>query len=387
MKRRYGHHPKDFAIGETEKYYTDMDAKGWHLVKRGITLSRFEKAEPRHMRYRVEVVTPELLEDGHLPDAQIAVYEDCGWEYVASRGFLHIFRAPEGSDAPEFYLEPEQQAATLKGLRKKYRSSLVAPFFILTMHLFMAALVEGLFNGRWAAQLYRAWIEDSALVIGLSLFLLWAVFHDLWGLHHLNRLYRKMKKGIAIDHSPKNRNTILIPRIVTIFLAVGILICVGYDYINDEKYLMQDTAQGPYLLLSDLGVEGERTTNTFNHEESTVKSNRSLLADHWHTQEFIDEGSFGNGRSMAWMYQDVYVLKNPDIINRFVEVLMIDSVFAESTEDYTLIDIPGLDQAWVTERLECIAVKGNHINILTCPFDSQEEMIEALTVIGEKWSK
>ena len=104
MNRRYGLHPKNFAIGETEKYYTDMASKGWHLVKRGITFSRFEKAEPRQMRYRIEVVTPSLLEDGHLPEEQVAVYGDCGWEYVASRGFLHVFRAPEGSDAPEFYL-------------------------------------------------------------------------------------------------------------------------------------------------------------------------------------------------------------------------------------------------------------------------------------------
>lgn len=36
MNRRYGLHPKNFAIGETEKYYTDMASKGWHLVKRGM---------------------------------------------------------------------------------------------------------------------------------------------------------------------------------------------------------------------------------------------------------------------------------------------------------------------------------------------------------------
>lgn len=387
MNRRYGLHPKNFAIGETEKYYTDMASKGWDLVKRGITFSRFEKAEPRQMRYRIEVVTPSLLEDGHLPEEQVAVYGDCGWEYVASRGFLHVFRAPEGSDAPEFYLEPEQQATTLKELRKQYRSGLIMPFIIIAMHFFMAALVEGLFNGRWAAQIYRAWIEESALVIGLSLFLLWAVFNDLWGLLHLNRLCRKMKKGIPIDHSPKNQNAIIIPRVITTLLAVGVLICVGHDYLNDNKYIMQDTAQGPYLLLSDLGIEGDRTINTFSREESTVKVNRSLLADHWHTQEFIDEDIYGNSRSEAWLYQDVYILKNPDIVDRFVEVLMIDSVFAQSTEDYTLIEIPGLDQAWVTERLECIAVKGTTISIFTHPFDTPDEMRVALEVVAEKWNK
>ena len=66
---------------------------------------------------------------------------------------------------------------------------------------------------------------------------------------------------------------------------------------------------------------------------------------------------------------------------------MIDSIFAQSTEDYILVEIPGLDQAWVTERLECIAVKGTTISIFTHPFDSQEEMREALEVVAEKWSK
>lgn len=56
MNWRYGIHPNNYAIGETEKYYSDMSEKGWELVKCGITLSRFQKTEPKKMRYRVEVV-------------------------------------------------------------------------------------------------------------------------------------------------------------------------------------------------------------------------------------------------------------------------------------------------------------------------------------------
>lgn len=112
----------------------------------------------------------------------------------------------------------------------------------------------------------------------------------------------------------------------------------------------------------------------------------SMLADHWDTQEYVDviNGSYS---SEGWLYQDVYILKNEDMVDRFVEVLMIDSVFAQSTEDYTRIEIPGLDQAWVTERLECIAVKGTTISIFTHPFDSPEGMREALEVVAEKWGK
>lgn len=43
MNWRYGIHPNNYAIGETEKYYSDMSEKGWELVKCGITLSRFQK--------------------------------------------------------------------------------------------------------------------------------------------------------------------------------------------------------------------------------------------------------------------------------------------------------------------------------------------------------
>ena len=386
MNWRYGIHPKDYAIGETEKYYSDMSEKGWELVKRGITLSRFQKAEPKKMRYRVEVVNLKSLEDGHLPEEQVAVYKDCGWEYVISRGYLHIFRAPEGNDAPEFYLEPEQQAATLKGLRKQYCSSLMAPFIIVAFHAFMAALVGGLFNGRWAAQLYRGLVEETAWVAGFCLFLLWAVFSDLWGFIYISRLYRRMKKGIPLDHAPRSRKLIIIPRIISLLLLLCILGCVGYDYLNDERYTMPEATDDPYILLSDLGIEGTRTTNFVNGEESTVKFNHSLLAEHWDTQEFLDIDNDGKGNE-EWVYQDVYILKNKNIADRFVEVLMIDSTFAQSTEDYTRIDIPGLDQAWVTERLECIAVKGTTISILTHPFDSPEEMRAALEVVAEKWNK
>lgn len=161
---------------------------------------------------------------------------------------------------------------------------------------------------------------------------------------------------------------------------------VGYDYLNDERYTMPDVSDGPYILLSDLDIEGKRTTNSVNGEGSMVKANQSMLADHWDTQEYVDviNGSYS---SEEWLYQDVYILKNEDMVDRFVEVLMIDSVFAQSTEDYTRIEIPGLDQAWVTERLECIAVKGTTISIFTHPFDSPEGMREALEVVAEKWGK
>ena len=36
MKRvKYKFHPETYELGENEKFYSDMEAKGWRLVKRG----------------------------------------------------------------------------------------------------------------------------------------------------------------------------------------------------------------------------------------------------------------------------------------------------------------------------------------------------------------
>ena len=68
MKHKYRFHPSDYELGENEKFYSDMEARGWRLVKRGRYLSRFAPVEPSAARYRIEVYTPPFLEDRTLPE-------------------------------------------------------------------------------------------------------------------------------------------------------------------------------------------------------------------------------------------------------------------------------------------------------------------------------
>lgn len=50
MKYRYRFHPDEYALGENEKFYSDMEARGWRLVKRGQYLSKFAPVEPSRAR-------------------------------------------------------------------------------------------------------------------------------------------------------------------------------------------------------------------------------------------------------------------------------------------------------------------------------------------------
>ena len=52
MKRvKYKFHPETYELGENEKFYSDMEAKGWRLVKRGGYLSKFVPVEPSRARW------------------------------------------------------------------------------------------------------------------------------------------------------------------------------------------------------------------------------------------------------------------------------------------------------------------------------------------------
>lgn len=110
MKRTYRIHPADYAIGDSERLYERMAAKGWVLEKRGITLSRFRREAPQRLRYRIELAQPEFLEGADLPEEQRELYEDCGWHLAAHCGVTYVFCAQEDGDAPpELYTDPRGQ--------------------------------------------------------------------------------------------------------------------------------------------------------------------------------------------------------------------------------------------------------------------------------------
>jgi len=134
---------------------------------------------------------------------------------------------------------------------------------------------------------------------------------------------------------------------------------------------------GPYLVLSDIGVKGERTQSFIKNQVSEVKYGHSLLAEHWDTFEVVDADG-----SQVWMQQDVYHLKDVGMRGKMVGLLMKDAIFSGSPEDFVLTDVPGLDQAWVSERLECIAVRDDYVWYLTYPAGSREELVFVLKALA-----
>ena len=96
-----------------------MAAQGWFWRSGGLTSVVFA-GESRQRCATVSSIRTRFFRGDGPAEEQVAVYEDCGWKYVTSSGLIHVFSSPAGSDAPEFYADPAQQALTLRALRRQY---------------------------------------------------------------------------------------------------------------------------------------------------------------------------------------------------------------------------------------------------------------------------
>ncbi len=362
---KYTFHPKRYRLGEMEKYYSDMAAKGFHLVKRGIYFSKFTKGEPRDMKYRVEVVyRPKTFDADKMPAEQLAVYEDCGWEFVDNDSFVHIFRASAHSDTEEFYIDPSQQAETLKGMKNNlFLSAMQIPatiFFFILLNIMMGENIS--------SQLYLARITHTYEMLGLVALIILTMADSMTGTIHLSKLYRRMKKGVPLNHSPKRKSFIGIP--ITGFARCLILILFFVSYTKDIPLQPLD-ADGPYITLQELGLSDKITSNKDSGYNMTV----SPFCQYWDCRE-----SMGS----EWIFRDVYLLKNPSSVRKVARSLMNTSTFGRGGDNFTVISADGLDMVYINGDLEIVAVRGNMVCRITTIMDSEEDVNNLLSAIAKK---
>ena len=363
MKRKYTFHPEEYAVGENEKYYADMARRGWILEKRGSVLSRFRRDEPQKLKYRIELSSPAFLDDDRqLPGEQIALYEESGWKYVTSAGLVHIFCAPESSSAPEFYDDPRQQAATVKALKRSYVRGCLIVTLLLAVHAVMAAAMTGTAEGwleTFGAEARVAWVRATALVLAWLAIMADFLYTLIRGTICTQLLYRRLRSGRPIDHSPRRPVVYRAVRWMWGILAVLFAALFAVQLCISRTAALPDEADGPYLLLRDLGWTGERVTN-FLDRSSEVETTRSLAARQWYVYECVSDGAGGE----VWMYQDIYQMRSPARAMALAPVLMRDATFAHGPESFSAVSVPGLDAAW-RAGMEFIAVRGDTVWYIT----------------------
>lgn len=367
MKRLYWFQPDDWDIGGMERAYARMARRGWQLEKRGAFFSRFARKEPAEVCYRVELASPHgYFGEVKLPPEQVALYEECGWQYVTGRGLVHLFQAPAGSGEPELYDDPRQQAETLQGLRREARQQLIGVCVQIALYLLLVVL-------NWcrrSAHLYLMFVQAPTL-LPLALVLMGGLLAN--AVHRVflvGRQYRRLRRGMPLDRRPQ-----WVWRTVRGGLWAAGAACAAFLLWQAAsiRTLPPEPGQaGPCLVLEQLGVEGELTDLPVGGSESHLTATPLGGGRYWwQGQETRREGGWE-----ASLFQDVYELGSPEAANELRTLLILSTTFERALEP---VEIEGLDWA-VYGDLEAVAVRGGRAASLTLivPTENYDEQKAAL---------
>ena len=377
MDYKYAIHPKHYNIGQIEKFYTEMAAKGWHLHKHGQTFSEFIKGEPKDMKYRVEVLNPKKAGWLTMSDEQKAVFEDCGWEYVDGISYISILRAPADSDTEEFYIDPAHQAETLQGLRSlvKHNISFIPTYFL-------SCCIVWFFRGiNLTASAHLIWLESPFLIIGFVTGSLALISDSIIGTIRLNKLYKQMERGIPIDHSPKSNGRTYA---ITIYAVVALCAVMMLSPLIRPRQEYPQTSDSEFVTLADLGINAISNEDIRYIKSTGYSYRKSLFCDYWYVT--MDITPDGEAKSIAEIEQQIFLLKNKKHIDKTIKSLMNTADFGKKEENFREMSVDGFDKVYIYSDKEIIIAKDNYVGIFASDFTETTKNI-LFKVLIEKWKQ
>ncbi|UII54242.1 DUF2812 domain-containing protein [Cytobacillus spongiae] len=240
--------PSDYwRIGEHESWFSDLAAKGLHLNKMGVLFVKFEKAEPKQMRYRIDIsMNKKLTED------QIIMYKDNGWGLVTSYSYFHVFSSPVECNANELHTDPAEQSFTMQELDRKLTSNTL--IVLLAMIAIIAMNGSLLFlEGTPIMQLVKNGALQQTM---LTLFLLYTSFNTFQASRSIRSLRKNLWEGKPINHQARFKRRSHVHSILSIILVIiiGFSAAIPFTqiFIHDTKTLPIKNSSLKVVRLTDI---------------------------------------------------------------------------------------------------------------------------------------
>ncbi len=286
-KRKYCLNMPFWRIGEAEHWYADQAAQGWHVTKRGMWLTRFDRGEPQRLCYRIE-----LAQDNDAFAEQKALYSQAGWRWVAGWDMIQIFSAPEGTG--EIYTDCYEQARTLKRLRASGWRCLDT-VLILAIGLVSMAIFRG--GIPWLS----LWAQGLAmLLLLLGPLYLSGLVGAAMGFCTAFRLRRRLRSGRPIDHQAPYRRIRQIKAVLwagsAVCMLMGAVLGLAMWRLSGEGPLPE--ADAPVILLEQL--EGADFRRSLAQDQLGLSNNRL----EWAWSPFsLGYTSRETGENSGWIIQ------------------------------------------------------------------------------------
>ena len=282
-------------IPAIQNWLEDMAEKGLFFKECGVFFAKFEKGEPKKMRYRLDFCDVIACD---IPEEKKELYERSGWNVVGDFKNDCVVICTDDPDAPEIYTEPELLIKPLERIISKYRIYLAALCVMLLTALAHCGLPNAVRVIRFLGYIPKPFF--AAVLILLALLIGEIIFRAA-RLIKLKAMARRIKNGADIPNGEKGGfsravGKVLIPLAIPITVAWAAFVLLP-DNAADSDAEITDFSALPFPTCEDLGWKcDEQRSSAYGSDsvDSTIVNKRYFLSQNGDVNfrtEYVDMNS------------------------------------------------------------------------------------------------
>ena len=282
-------------IPAIQNWLEDMAEKGLFFKECGVFFAKFEKGEPKKMRYRLDFCDVVACD---IPEEKKELYERSGWNVVSDFKNDCVVICTDDPDAPEIYTDPELLIKPLERIISKYRIYLAALCVMLLTALAHCGLPNAVRVIRFLGYIPKPFF--AAVLILLALLIGEIIFRAA-RLIKLKAMARRIKNGADIPNGEKGGfsravGKVLIPLAIPITVAWAAFVLLP-DNAADSDAEITDFSALPFPTCEDLGWKcDEQRSSAYGSDsvDSTIVNKRYFLSQNGDVNfrtEYVDMNS------------------------------------------------------------------------------------------------
>lgn len=238
-------------IPAIQSWLEDMAEKGLFFKECGVFFAKFEKGEPKDMRYRLDFCDVVACD---IPEEKKELYERSGWNVVGDFKNDCVVICTENPDAPEIYTDCELLVKPLKNIMLKYRIYVAALCVMLLTALVHCGLPDSVGVIRFLCNITTPYLAAALVLIVL---LAAEIIFGAARLIKLKAIAKRIKNGADIPNGEKGGfsravGKVLIPLAIPITVAWAAFMLLP-DSAADSDAEITDFSALPFPTCEDLG--------------------------------------------------------------------------------------------------------------------------------------
>lgn len=238
-------------IPAIQNWLENMAEKGLFFKECGVFFAKFEKGEPKDMRYRLDFCDVVACD---IPEEKKELYERSGWNVVGDFKNDCVVICTDDPDAPEIYTDCELLAKPLKSIISKYRIYLAALCVMLLTALVHCGLPDSVGVIRFLCNITTPYLAAALVLIVL---LAAEIIFGAARLIKLKAMAKRIKNGADIPNGEKGGfsravGKVLIPLAIPITVAWAAFVLLP-DSAADSDAEITDFSALPFPTCEDLG--------------------------------------------------------------------------------------------------------------------------------------